>query len=46
VPENTLPAFATALSLGVTALELDTAITKDGVIVISHEQALNLLAPM
>jgi glycerophosphoryl diester phosphodiesterase len=40
-PENTLPAFATALSLGVTALELDTAITKDGVIVISHEQALN-----
>jgi len=41
VPENTLPAFATALSLGVTALELDTAITKDGVIVISHEQALN-----
>jgi glycerophosphoryl diester phosphodiesterase len=41
VPENTLPAFATALSLGVTALELDTAITKDGVIVISHDQALN-----
>ena len=40
-PENTLPSFATALSLGVTALELDTAITKDGVIVISHEQALN-----
>jgi glycerophosphoryl diester phosphodiesterase len=40
-PENTLPAFATALSIGVTALELDTAITKDGVIVISHEQALN-----
>lgn len=41
VPENTLPAFATALSLGVTALEFDTAITKDGVIVISHDQALN-----
>lgn len=40
-PENTLPAFATALSLGVTALELDTAITEDGVIVISHDQALN-----
>jgi glycerophosphoryl diester phosphodiesterase len=40
-PENTLPAFATALSIGVTALELDTAITKDGVIVISHDQALN-----
>jgi glycerophosphoryl diester phosphodiesterase len=40
-PENTLPAFAAALSLGVTALELDTAVTKDGVIVISHDQALN-----
>src|SRR5450759_4885112 len=31
-PENTLPAFAAALSLGVTTLELDTAITKDGVV--------------
>jgi glycerophosphoryl diester phosphodiesterase len=40
-PENTLPAFARALSLGVTALELDTALTKDGVIVISHDPALN-----
>jgi glycerophosphoryl diester phosphodiesterase len=40
-PENTLPAFAAALSLGVTALELDTAMTRDGVIVISHDQALN-----
>ncbi len=40
-PENTLPAFATALTLGVTTLELDTGITKDGVVVISHNQALN-----
>ena len=40
-PENTLPAFATALSLGVTTLELDTAITKDGVIVVSHDPFLN-----
>ena len=40
-PENTLPAFARALSLGVTALELDTAITKDGVVVISHSPSLN-----
>ncbi|MGA2957054.1 MAG: glycerophosphodiester phosphodiesterase [Thermodesulfobacteriota bacterium] len=40
-PENTLPAFARALSLGVTALELDTAITKDGVVVISHDPSLN-----
>jgi glycerophosphoryl diester phosphodiesterase len=40
-PENTLPAFATALSLGVTTLELDTAITKDGVVVIAHDLTLN-----
>jgi glycerophosphoryl diester phosphodiesterase len=40
-PENTLAAFATALSLGVSTLELDTGITKDGVVVIAHDQALN-----
>ena len=40
-PENTLPAFAAALSLGVTTLELDTAITRDGVIVVSHDPFLN-----
>ncbi len=40
-PENTLPAFATALSLGVSTLELDTGITKDGIVVISHDATLN-----
>ena len=40
-PENTLASFATALSLGVTTLELDIAITRDGVPVISHDPALN-----
>ena len=40
-PENTLPAFAHALSLGVTTLELDAGITKDGVVVVSHDPALN-----
>ena len=40
-PENTLPAFAHALSLGVTTLELDTGITRDGVVVVSHDSALN-----
>jgi glycerophosphoryl diester phosphodiesterase len=40
-PENTLPAFAKALSLGVNTLELDIAITRDGVLVISHNPALN-----
>jgi len=40
-PENTLPAFAAALSLGVSTLELDTAITKDGVVVVSHDARLS-----
>jgi glycerophosphoryl diester phosphodiesterase len=40
-PENTLPAFAAALSRGVSTLELDTAITRDGVVVVSHDARLN-----
>ncbi len=39
-PENTLAAFERALEIGVTTLELDVAITADGVAVISHEPAL------
>lgn len=41
MPENTLPAFAHALSIGVTTLELDCAITRDGVVVVSHDSSLN-----
>lgn len=41
MPENTLPAFAHALTLGVTTLELDCAITRDGVVVVSHDVLLN-----
>jgi glycerophosphoryl diester phosphodiesterase len=40
-PENTLPAFERALELGVSTLELDIAVTKDGVAVIHHDQTLN-----
>ena len=40
-PENTLPAFAAALAIGVTTLEMDIAITRDGVLVISHNPSLN-----
>lgn len=36
-PENTLPAFEEALRAGVDVLELDMAVTKDGVVVISHD---------
>lgn len=37
MPENTIPAFITALDSGVTTVEMDLAITKDGQIIVSHE---------
>jgi glycerophosphoryl diester phosphodiesterase len=40
-PENTLAAFRKALEIGVTTIETDLALTKDGVLVISHNPALN-----
>jgi len=40
-PENTLPAFARALSIGVTTLEMDAALTEDDVVVIAHDRRLN-----
>jgi glycerophosphoryl diester phosphodiesterase len=40
-PENTLPAFERALALGVTTLELDVGMTRDGVLVIHHDVTLN-----
>ncbi len=41
LPENTLPAFAWAIELGVTTLELDVGITRDGVMVVHHDRRLN-----
>jgi glycerophosphoryl diester phosphodiesterase len=40
-PENTLPAFARALAIGVTTLELDAGVTEDGVVVVAHDRRLN-----
>jgi glycerophosphoryl diester phosphodiesterase len=40
-PENTLSAFAKALSLGVSTLELDLGLTRDGVLVLGHDPRLN-----
>jgi glycerophosphoryl diester phosphodiesterase len=40
-PENTLPSFANALSMGVNTLELDIGVTEDGAVVVSHERKLN-----
>ena len=36
-PENTLPAFDYAIEQGVDCLELDMAVTKDNVVVVSHD---------
>ncbi|MEZ5856505.1 MAG: glycerophosphodiester phosphodiesterase family protein [Hyphomicrobiaceae bacterium] len=40
-PENTLPAFAKALSLGVDCLELDVGMSKDAKLVVAHDPLLN-----
>lgn len=40
-PENTLPAFQQAIEFGVTTLETDLALTRDGHLVLSHEPLLN-----
>ncbi len=36
-PENTIPAFLLALDSGVTTIELDLAVTKDGQLIVSDE---------
>jgi glycerophosphoryl diester phosphodiesterase len=40
-PENTMVAYRLALALGVTTVETDMAVTKDGVVVLAHDPDLN-----
>jgi glycerophosphoryl diester phosphodiesterase len=40
LPENTLPAFRKAIDTGMMTLELDAGVTKDGVVVVSHDRRL------
>jgi glycerophosphoryl diester phosphodiesterase len=40
-PENTLEGFLAAAAFGVSAFELDVAMTADGVVVVSHDPMLN-----
>ncbi len=40
-PENTLAAFAQALSIGVTTLELDVGVSRDGVVMVTHNRRLS-----
>jgi glycerophosphoryl diester phosphodiesterase len=40
-PENTLPAFEVALDLGVTSIETDVHLTRDGLPILIHDAAIN-----
>ncbi|HEX6533748.1 MAG TPA: glycerophosphodiester phosphodiesterase [Gemmatimonadaceae bacterium] len=44
-PENTLPAFLRALELGADGIELDVHGTKDGVVVVHHDEVPRATAP-
>lgn len=41
LPENTLPAFEHAVAAGADVLELDLAVTRDDVLVVSHDPMVN-----
>jgi len=41
MPENTLPGFARALTIGVSTLELDLGVSRDNVVVVSHNPELD-----
>ncbi|WP_245645635.1 glycerophosphodiester phosphodiesterase family protein [Niabella ginsenosidivorans] len=41
MPENTIPAMLHAIDMGVTTLEMDMQVTKDGQIVVSHDANFN-----
>lgn len=40
-PENTIKGIATALRIGVDAIDMDVGLTRDGVVVLSHDPYLN-----
>ncbi len=40
-PENSLPGFEATLALGVTTLEMDLAVTRDGVVMVHHDRRLD-----
>lgn len=39
-PENTMPAFKAAVALGVDQIETDVRVTKDGELVIFHDESV------
>lgn len=43
-PENTMPAFERALEIGVDALELDVHLTRDGQLIVAHDETAQRMA--
>jgi glycerophosphoryl diester phosphodiesterase len=43
MPENTIPAMLNTIDLGIETLEMDTHITADGKVIISHDEFVNPL---
>ena len=41
MPENTIPAFLKAVKMGVNTLEMDVVMTKDSLLVLSHDPYIN-----
>lgn len=41
MPENSIPAFEYAVKIGADVLELDMAVTKDDIVVVSHDPEMN-----
>lgn len=44
MPENTLPAFAAAYALGADEIEFDIRLTKDGRLIVSHDDSLERIS--
>lgn len=40
-PENTLEAFALAMEMGADGIELDVQLTKDGEVVVIHDEVID-----
>lgn len=43
-PENTMPSFARAVEIGVDALELDVHLTRDGHLIVAHDDSAQRMA--
>lgn len=40
-PENTIPAYSIGLGIGIDYVDMDVGVTKDGIVVVTHDLVLN-----